>query len=100
MASSDLFLKVFSLAEYHGQQSFSFDIQQCQYRLLQKLADNMNEHRASDVIRSTNSPLSKLLKNLHLHNSRFQPIMTNLILKIVHAGRRSLDVKSLFALIL
>lgn len=27
MSNSDLFMKVFSLTEYHGSQSFSFDIQ-------------------------------------------------------------------------
>jgi len=43
MSNPELFLRILTLSEYHGAKSFSFDIQQSQYRLLQKLADNMNE---------------------------------------------------------
>lgn len=97
MSSSDLLLKVFSIADCFGSTGFSFDIQQSQYRILQKIAENMNEGRASEII-LRNSGLHRLLKNLNFHNSRFQPIITNLITRIVQSGKRSLDVKSMFAL--
>jgi hypothetical protein len=56
----------------------------------------MNEPRATDVIRSNG--LNRLLKTINAHSSRFQPIILNLIIKVVQVGRRSLDVKSLFTL--
>lgn len=96
MSTSELFLRVFLLTELHGTYGFSFNIQQSQYRIIQKLADYMNEARAGDVIKSNG--LQRLLKTVNSHNSRFQPIIINLIVKVVQAGRRSLDVKSLFAL--
>ena len=82
ISSSDLLLKVFSIADCFGSTGFSFDIQQSQYRILQKIAENMNEGRASEII-LRNSGLHRLLKNLNFHNSRFQPIITNLITRIV-----------------
>jgi len=96
MASPELFLRLLTLTEYHGTRSFAFDVQQSQYRILQKLADNMNEQRAGDVVKS--NVLPRILSGITSHNSRFQPIITNLVTRIVQHGRRSLDVNSLFAL--
>lgn len=62
MSTPDLYIRILSIADFIGGQSFSFDIQQSQYKVLQKLADNMNEPRAVDTIRS--GALSKLMKNL------------------------------------
>ena len=94
MASSELLLMVFSIVEYYD---LPFDLQQSQYRIIQKIADNMNEARATDLIRR-NGGLANLIKGFSSHNSRFQPIITNLITKLVTLGRRSMDVRTLFAL--
>lgn len=56
----------------------------------------MNEARAFDIIK--NNGLSRLIKSYTIHNPRFQPIISDLIQKIVQNGRRNFDVKSLFAL--
>jgi len=57
----------------------------------------MNEARAIDIIRR-NGGLANLIKGFPSHNPRFQPIITNLITKLVTLGRRSMDVRTLFAL--
>ena len=55
MNSSDLLMMVLQIADYSGPAlNFSFDVQQHQYRILQKIAENMNEARASDIIRRNN----------------------------------------------
>lgn len=98
MNSSDLLMMVIQIADFSGpSMNFSFDVQQHQYRILQKVADNMNEARASDIIRRDNT-LQKLIKNFNQHASRFQPTISNLITKVVNTGKRSLDVRSLFTL--
>jgi hypothetical protein len=94
MASSELLLMVFSIVDYYD---LPFDLQQSQYRIIQKIADNMNEARATDLIRR-NGGLANLIKGFSSHNPRFQPIITNLITKLVTLGRRSMDVRTLFAL--
>ena len=57
----------------------------------------MNEARATDLIRR-NGGLANLIKGFSSHNPRFHPIITNLITKLVTLGRRSMDVRTLFAL--
>jgi hypothetical protein len=57
----------------------------------------MNEPRAIDIIRRGGG-LANLIKGFPQHQSRFQPIITNLITKLVTLGRRSMDVRTLFAL--
>jgi predicted transcriptional regulator len=60
------------------------------------MADHMSEARAFDIIKKNG--LSRLMKCYPLHNPRFQPIISNLIQKVVSNGKRNFDVKSLFAL--
>ena len=56
----------------------------------------MSEARAMDIIKRNG--LSRLIQCYPKHNPRFQPIINNLITKVVQNGKRNFDVKSLFAL--
>lgn len=93
MSSTDLLNAVFSIIEYYN---FPFDIQQSQYKILQKIGDHMSEARAFDIIKRNG--LSRMIKCYPQHNPRFQPIVANLIQKVVLNGKKNFDVKSLFAL--
>jgi hypothetical protein len=56
----------------------------------------MSEARALDIIKKNG--LTRLIKCYPNHNPRFQPVVSNLIQKVVQNGKRNFDVKSLFAL--
>ena len=93
MSSTDLLMAVFSIIDYY---TFPYEIQQSQFRILQKLGDHMNEARAFDILKRNG--LSRLVKCYPSHNPRFQPIIAGFIQKIVVNGKKNFDVKSLFAL--
>ena len=56
MSSTDLLMSVFSLIEYYN---FPFEIQQSQFKILQRIADTMSEARAMDIIKRNG--LSRLI---------------------------------------
>ncbi|CDW78890.1 UNKNOWN [Stylonychia lemnae] len=93
MGSTDLLMSVFAIIDYLN---FPFEIQQSQFKILQKIADTMNEARAMDIIKRNG--LSRLINVFTKHNPRFQPVISHLIQKIVQHGKKNFDVKSLFAL--
>lgn len=78
MSSTDMMMSMFSIIEYYN---FPFEIQQSQFKIISKIGDHMNEARAFDIIKRNG--LSRLIKSYTMHNPRFQPIISNLIQKVV-----------------
>ncbi len=70
MANTNYLLALFNISEYYN---FPFEIQQAQFRILEKVADQMNEARAFDIIKRNG--LSRLITSHNKHNPRFQPVV-------------------------
>ena len=66
MSVPELLVACFSVIEYYN---FPYEIQQAQFKLLSKMAEHMNEARASDILRKNG--LSRLIKCYPQHNPRF-----------------------------